>query len=47
MRAEKIGQVAATFDGVHDIHRAVEVGSVDEVIAARDLRPKVIANLTR
>ncbi len=47
VRAEKIGQVAATFDGVHDIHRAVEVGSVDEVIAARDLRPKVIANLTR
>ncbi len=43
VRAEKISEVAREFDGVHDIHRAVDVGSVDEVIAARDLRPKVIA----
>ncbi len=42
LRADKIAEVAAEFDGVHDIHRAVEVGSVDEVIAASDLRPKVI-----
>ncbi len=42
LRADKIAEVAAEFDGVHDIHRAVEVGSVDEVIAARDLRPKVV-----
>ncbi|TQK70281.1 carboxyl transferase domain-containing protein [Nocardioides sp. SLBN-35] len=43
LRADKIAEVAAEFDGVHDIHRAVEVGSVDEVIAAGDLRPKVVA----
>ncbi|MBC7278303.1 MAG: ATP-grasp domain-containing protein [Nocardioides sp.] len=42
LRSDKIAEVAAEFDGVHDIHRAVEVGSVDEVIAASDLRPKVI-----
>jgi acetyl-CoA carboxylase carboxyltransferase component len=47
VRAEKIGEVAATFDGIHNIQRAVEVGSVDEVIAGRELRPKIIANLTR
>ena len=34
MRAEKISEVAAEFDGVHNIHRAVEVGSVDAVIPA-------------
>ncbi|MCW2868252.1 MAG: ATP-grasp protein, partial [Marmoricola sp.] len=34
VRAEKISEVAAEFDGIHDIHRAVEVGSVDAVIPA-------------
>ncbi|MFV0463209.1 MAG: carboxyl transferase domain-containing protein [Nostocoides sp.] len=42
VRAEKISEVAAHFDGVHNIHRAVEVGSVDEVIAAAELRPRII-----
>ncbi len=45
VRAEKIGEVASTFDGIHSIHRAVEVGSVDEVIAPEDLRPKIIGAL--
>ncbi|WP_133754061.1 carboxyl transferase domain-containing protein [Naumannella halotolerans] len=43
LRAEKISEVAAEFDGVHSIHRAVEVGSVDEVISAAELRPKIIS----
>ena len=43
VRAEKLGQVASEFDAVHSIHRAVEVGSVDEVIKATELRPKIIA----
>ena len=47
LRAERISEVAAEFDGVHDIHRAVEVGSVDEVIAAARLRPEVIAVIER
>jgi acetyl/propionyl-CoA carboxylase alpha subunit/acetyl-CoA carboxylase carboxyltransferase component len=45
VRAEVLGQVAGEFDGVHSIHRAVEVGSVDEVISASELRPKIIAAL--
>ena len=45
VRAEKIGEVATQFDGIHNIHRAVEVGSVDEVISASELRPKIIASL--
>jgi acetyl/propionyl-CoA carboxylase alpha subunit/acetyl-CoA carboxylase carboxyltransferase component len=47
VRAEKISEVAREFDGVHDIHRAVAMGSVDEVIAARDLRPKIVDVLER
>jgi acetyl/propionyl-CoA carboxylase alpha subunit/acetyl-CoA carboxylase carboxyltransferase component len=45
VRAEVLGQVASEFDGVHSIHRAVEVGSVDEVISAAELRPKIIEAL--
>ena len=43
MRAEKLGEVAAEFDQVHSIRRAVEVGSVDAIIAAAELRPKIIS----
>jgi acetyl-CoA carboxylase carboxyltransferase component len=42
VRTEKLGEVAAEFDGVHSIRRAVDVGSVDEVIAASDLRPRLV-----
>ena len=45
IRSEKLGEVAAEFDGVHNIHRAVEVGSVDAVISAGELRPKIIASI--
>jgi acetyl-CoA carboxylase carboxyltransferase component len=47
LRAEKISEVAAEFDAVHSIHRAVEVGSVDAVIPAERLRPEIIAALER
>nr|WP_155999435.1 carboxyl transferase domain-containing protein [Streptomonospora sp. PA3] len=42
VRAEKLGEVAAEFDRIHDIRRAVEVGSVDAVISAAELRPRII-----
>lgn len=42
VRAEKISEIAAEFDGVHSIRRAVEVGSVDAVIRAAELRPRII-----
>jgi acetyl-CoA carboxylase carboxyltransferase component len=47
VRAEKLGEVAAEFDGVHSIQRAVEVGSVDAVISATELRPQLIAAIDR
>ena len=45
VRAEKISEVAGEFDGVHDIHRAVRVGSVDRVITPAQLRPAIIETL--
>ncbi|MFE1884241.1 hypothetical protein, partial [Streptomyces diastatochromogenes] len=42
VRAEKLSEVAAEFDGIHTIQRAVEVGSVDRIISAAQLRPAVI-----
>ncbi len=47
IRAEKISEVAAEFDGIHNIHRAVEVGSVDAVISGAQLRPEIITVLER
>ena len=46
-RAEKISEVAAEFDGIHDIHRAVEVGSVDAVVSAARLRPEIVEAIER
>ncbi|SFQ29992.1 Acetyl/propionyl-CoA carboxylase, alpha subunit [Amycolatopsis arida] len=42
VRAEKVGEVAAAFDAVHSIQRAVEVGSVDAIIRPAELRPRLI-----
>ena len=42
VRAEKLGEVAAEFDRVHSVQRAVEVGSVDAIIRADELRPRII-----
>ena len=45
VRAEKLGEVAAEFDRVHSIQRAVEVGSVDDVIRPAELRPRIIQEI--
>ena len=42
VRSEKLNEVAAEFDKVHSIQRAVQVGSVDAVIRAAELRPRII-----
>jgi acetyl-CoA carboxylase carboxyltransferase component len=41
VRAEKLSALAAEFDAIHSIQRAVAVGSVDAVIRASDLRPAI------
>src|SRR5208282_1087432 len=47
VRAEKLKQLADDFDRVHDIRRARQVGSVDHIIEAADLRPFIIRALER
>ncbi len=42
---EKQGEIAARFDAIHDVRRAVEVGSLDAVIAPEDLRPVIVTEL--
>ncbi len=43
VRAEKLGEVAAEFEKIHNIDRAREVGSVDTIIPAATLRPYLIS----
>ncbi|HEY3605400.1 MAG TPA: carboxyl transferase domain-containing protein, partial [Sporichthyaceae bacterium] len=47
VRAEKMGEVAAEFEGIHDIRRAQKVGSVHTIIAAAELRPYLIGAIER
>jgi len=44
-RAEKLTALAAEFDAIHSIHRAVEVGSVDTIIAPSELRPAIAGHI--
>ncbi|MEV6520664.1 carboxyl transferase domain-containing protein [Longispora sp. NPDC051575] len=45
VRVENLNEVAGEFDRVHNIGRAVEVGSVDAVVRADELRPRIIEAL--
>jgi acetyl-CoA carboxylase carboxyltransferase component len=47
IRSEKLGQVAEEFDHIHSVYRALEVGSLDRIIRAADLRPYLIDAIER
>ncbi|HYH26351.1 MAG TPA: carboxyl transferase domain-containing protein [Blastococcus sp.] len=47
VRSEKLGEVAAEFEAVHNIERAREMGSVHAIIPAAELRPRLIAAVER
>ena len=47
VRSEKLGEVAAEFEGIHDIERARQVGSVHAIVPAAELRPQLIAAVER
>ena len=47
VRSEKLGEVAEAFDATHTIQRALRVGSVDQIIAAAQLRPYLVDALER
>jgi acetyl-CoA carboxylase carboxyltransferase component len=47
VRSEKLGDVANEFEQVHNIERALAVGSVHAIISARELRPYLIGAVER
>jgi acetyl-CoA carboxylase carboxyltransferase component len=47
VHSEKLGQVAEEFDRVHDVHRALEVGSLDAIIPPATIRPYLIGAVER
>jgi acetyl-CoA carboxylase carboxyltransferase component len=47
VRSEKLGELAGEFDAIHSVERAVEVGSVDRIISAAELRPQLIEAVER
>ena len=47
VRFEKLGEVAADFDRIHSVERAMQVGSVHRIITAEALRPELIAAVER
>jgi len=42
-----LGEMAAEFDHVHSVHRALEVGALHNIIPPKDLRPYLIAAIAR
>jgi acetyl/propionyl-CoA carboxylase alpha subunit/acetyl-CoA carboxylase carboxyltransferase component len=47
VRSEKLGEVAAEFEAIHDIERARQVGSVHAIVPAAELRPRLIDAVER
>jgi acetyl-CoA carboxylase carboxyltransferase component len=47
VHSEKLREVAEEFDGVHSVHRALEVGSVHKIVPAASLRPYLIDAIER
>jgi hypothetical protein len=43
VRSAKLGEVAAELEAIHNIRRALRVGSVHKIIPAAQLRPSIIA----
>jgi hypothetical protein len=42
-----MGELAAKFDSIHSIERAVEVGSVNSIVAPDALRPYLVDAIER
>jgi acetyl-CoA carboxylase carboxyltransferase component len=47
LRSDKLGEVAAEFEAVHNVERARQVGSVHSIIPAAELRPSIVAAVER
>ena len=47
VRSEHLGRLAAEFDAVHSVQRAVDVGSVDRIVPSAALRPALVEAIER
>lgn len=47
VHSEKVGEMAAEFDRVHSVQRALEVGALDRILPPADLRPYLIDAVKR
>jgi acetyl-CoA carboxylase carboxyltransferase component len=47
VRSEKLGEVAAEFDQIHNVERARQVGSIHYILPPEELRPYLIAAVER
>jgi hypothetical protein len=47
VRSEKVGEVAEEFDAIHTVERALKVGSLDQIISAKELRPYLVEAVER
>jgi len=47
VHSEKLGEVAAEFDRVHSVQRALDVGALNRIIPPEQLRPYLIDALSR
>ena len=47
VRSEHLGAVASEFDAIHSIQRAQQVGSVDRIVTAEELRPYLVDAVER
>ena len=47
VHSEKLGEVAAEFDKIHSVHRALKVGALNHILPPHDLRPFLIQAVRR
>jgi acetyl/propionyl-CoA carboxylase alpha subunit/acetyl-CoA carboxylase carboxyltransferase component len=47
VHSEKLGEVAAEFDRIHSVHRALEVGALNHILPPANLRPYLIRAIER
>ena len=47
MHSEKLGEMAAEFDHIHSVNRALEVGALHKIIPPQQLRPYLIDAIAR
>jgi acetyl-CoA carboxylase carboxyltransferase component len=47
VHSEKLGEMAAEFDHIHSVNRALEVGALHKIIPPQQLRPYLIAAIAR